>query len=44
MKGIWGGVGEQNLPPQNVSLACGLLQAENNQGLKTREETDLLTN
>ena len=28
------GVEEQNLPPQNVSLAYGLLQAENNEGLK----------
>ena len=26
--------GEQNLPPQNVSLACGLFRAENNQGSK----------
>lgn len=25
---------EQNLPPQNISLAYGLLQAENNQGPK----------
>lgn len=27
-------IGEQTLPFQNVSLACGLLQAENNQGPK----------
>ena len=26
--------GGQNLPPQNVSLSCGLFQAENNQGPK----------
>ena len=28
------GIGEQNLPPQNVSLAWVLFQAENNQGPK----------
>ena len=24
---------KQNLPPQNISLACGLFQAENNQAM-----------
>ena len=27
-------VGERNLPPPNASMACGLFQAENNQGPK----------
>ena len=30
-------IGEQNLLPLNVSLACGLFQAENNQGPKDSE-------
>jgi len=30
--------GEQNLLPQNVSLALGLLQSENNQGTKFRKK------
>ena len=30
--------GEQNLSPQNVSLACQLFVAESNQGSKTGEE------
>ena len=29
---------EQNLPPQNVSLASRLLQAENHQGLKRQRK------
>ena len=32
-------VGEQNLPPQNVSLAWGLFQADDNQGPKDSGRT-----
>ena len=38
-------VGEQNLPPQNVSLACRLFQAENNQSPRdSGKNFDLLPN
>ena len=32
-------IGEQNLPPQNITLAWGLFLDENNQGLKNSERT-----
>jgi len=34
-----GPAGEQNLSPQNVSLACQLFLAESNQGSETWDET-----
>lgn len=34
-----GTAGEQNSPPQNVSLACKLFPDENNQGLKDSGRT-----
>ena len=36
-----GSVGEKYLPPQDVSLACGLFRAENNQGPKKTQEEAL---
>ena len=36
-------VGEQNLLPQNVSLACSLFQGENNQGSKDWKRASLVT-